>query len=454
MKILLTGVTGLIGKDLAISLMKQGHEVSGLARKPASVSFLPANEVAAWDVGKVKLDPKFIEGKDAVIHLAGVPVAEGRWTSERKKEIRDSRVLGTREWAEILAAMPAGLRPKVFLSASAIGIYGDRGDEVLNENSVRGPGFLADVTAEWEAEAQAIERLGIRVVLLRTGVVLSRKGGALDQMQPVVLGSGKAWMSWIHLNDEVGLIEFALTHESVTGSMNLTAPHPVTNKVFTHALAKAIHVPIVLSTPEFPVKAAFGEMSAVVLGSQHILPQKALDLGYQFQYPSVESALSEIYKDRPPIETYFESAQFVPQSIPTIFNFFSRPENLGTLTPAFLDFKILKQNTPEIVKGSLIDYQIKIHGIPMHWRTLIKEWNDQKSFVDTQLKGPYSKWNHQHLFHEVSGGTLILDQITYKVPVSIVGKLLLGKFIRHDVDKIFSYRREKIAELFGSEKTS
>jgi uncharacterized protein (TIGR01777 family) len=452
MKIVLTGATGLIGKELSLSLLKSGNEVRAFARKPKDISFLPEKQIATWEPGKIKLDLEFISGNDAVIHLAGSPVADGRWTEERKKEIFDSRVLGTREWAEALTLIPSEKRPKVFICASAIGIYGERGDETLGESSSSGSGFLAKVTIAWEKEVEAIQNLGIRVVLLRTGVVLAKSGGALAQMQPVVLGDGKQWMSWIHIADEIRLIEFALTNEKVEGALNLTAPNPVDNHDFTHAFAKAVHVPLVLSTPKFAIQAAFGEMSEVVLGSQRVLPEKALATGFQFLYPTISEAFVDLFRDRGLIDTYLESAQFVPETLPKVFSFFSLPENLGTLTPEFLEFKILKQSTAKIQEGTLIDYRIKVHGVPMTWRTLIKEWNEQKSFVDTQLKGPYTKWHHEHLFYEVKGGTLIVDRVTYRVPVSIVGKLLLGKFIRKDVDQIFSFRRSKINELFGNEK--
>ena len=451
MKILLTGVTGLIGKELSISLLRNGHDVFALARRPDSVSFLPSNRVSMWEVGRYPLKSSFVEGMDAIIHLAGVPVADGRWTDARKNEIESSRVLGSQEWVDVLTRMPLEKRPKVFIGASAIGIYGSRGDENLDESSIAGSGFLAEVTTKWEAATLPIRDLGIRLVLLRTGIVLSRLGGALSQMQPVALGSGSQWMSWIHIEDEIRLIEFALSNSSVEGPLNLVAPNPVTNQEFTKAFANTIHVPIVLNAPQFTIRAALGEMADVVLSSQRVFPAKALASGFQFRYTDIHQALTEIYQDRPHLETYFESAQFVPETLEKVFFFFSRPENLGTLTPDFLDFKILKQSTPEIEKGTLVDYRIKIHGVPVVWRTLIEEWNELESFVDTQLKGPYSRWHHQHLFFAVKGGTLIMDRVTYRVPAKFLGKLLLGKFIRSDVEKIFEYRRSKIQTLFGGE---
>jgi uncharacterized protein (TIGR01777 family) len=449
MKILITGATGLIGKQLATELLKNGDEVKAVSRTKKSISFLPPSHISVWEIGKTAIDLKFVEGVDAVVHLAGAPVMEKAWSPEYRKEIFDSRVQGTREWAEALAKLPAEKRPSIFISGSAIGIYGDRGDEVLDEHSSHGSDFLAEVAIAWEKETKAIADLGIRVVCLRTGIVLSRNGGALAQMQPVVLGDGKAWFSWIHLEDEVGIIRFALNNDQVRGAINLTSPNPVTNRRFTETFARVKHVPVILSTPTFVLKTVLGDRAEAILTSQRVLPRAIEALGYAFKFTNIDSAMDDLYPKGGALNEHLLSAQFIPAPLAKVFSFFSEAKNLETLTPDFVGFKILKQSTARIEKGTLIDYRINVHGLPLKWRTLIAEWNEGKSFVDTQLKGPYSYWHHEHSFYSVPEGTLMLDHVTYRVPAGILGKAVAGKFIQHDVKKIFDFRTTKIDEIFG-----
>ncbi|MGK5089465.1 TIGR01777 family oxidoreductase [Bdellovibrionota bacterium FG-2] len=280
MTCVITGATGFIGRAAVLELVHQGHEITALVRNPVSAL------------------KEILSGQDAIIHLAGEPIAARRWNLATRQRIRDSRVLGTRELVQALALISPELRPKVLVSASAIGVYGDRGDEMLRESSSAGNDFLAEVTSEWEREAMGAESLGVRVVLLRTGVVLGRGGGVLAKMQPVVLGSGQQWMSWIHLEDEVRFISFALSNQ-ITGPFNLVSPEPVRNKDFTRLFAKAKGVPAVLfpalRVPVFVLKGALGQMSQLLLGSARVLPEKALQAGFTFKYPDLESALAQIF---------------------------------------------------------------------------------------------------------------------------------------------------------------
>lgn len=291
MRITLTGATGFVGARLCDSLRQAGHEQTLLTRSPRGRA-----GYAVWD--PMAGPPSDLGAPDAVIHLAGEPVAQ-RWSPEVKRRIRDSRVLGTRHLVEGLAALPA--KPRVLVTASAIGYYGDRGDEVLTENSAPGAGFLPETCVEWEREAQAAEALGIRVVRLRIGIVLGAGGGALAQMLPPFrmgvggrLGDGRQWMSWIHLSDVIGLIEWALGNEAVTGALNLAAPAPVRNSEFTTALARVLKRPAIFPVPTLALKILFGEMARVLLESQRAEPRAALGAGYGFRFPELEPALRNV----------------------------------------------------------------------------------------------------------------------------------------------------------------
>ena len=297
MKIIITGGTGLIGRELTQTLARDGHQLTSLVREVKSPSNHPATFLK-WNVehGQIEDTPK-LDRHDAVIHLAGESVAEGRWTEERKRRIRDSRVKGTRLLVQTLARL--NQPPKIFLSASAIGFYGaDRGEEILTEESEPGAGFLADVCHQWGAEAVRAKDFGARVVLLRTGIVLSASGGALGKMLPVFkmglggkLGSGKQFMSWIASVDEIGAIRFALENETVRDAVNLTAPHPVTNAEFTETMGRVLSRPVFLHVPESVLRLALGEMGATVLGSLCVLPKRLEAAGYQFQFTELENAL-------------------------------------------------------------------------------------------------------------------------------------------------------------------
>jgi uncharacterized protein len=298
MKILMTGVTGLIGRALCKKLKGENHTIVGLSRSPEKSAKLAVDELLKWD-GLSQLPQEYMQGIDAVVHLAGEPVAEGRWSDERKKRIRESRVVSTRNLVEAMRA--AANKPAVFVCGSAVGFYGDRADEVLDENSPAGKGFLAEVCKAWESEAHNARALGIRVVELRTGVVFAKDGGALKKILPPFkmgvggpLGDGRQWFPWIHIDDIVGLFDFALHTASFDGVMNGTAPEIVTNAEFTRQLGQVLHRPAFLPVPAFALNLLFGEMAVILLGSQRALPKAAEAAGYQFQYPQLTPALNQI----------------------------------------------------------------------------------------------------------------------------------------------------------------
>jgi hypothetical protein len=243
--------------------------------------------------------PQALQGAEVVFNLMGEPAADGRWTAEKKRRIRDSRVVGTRHLVQGLAALDE--RPRVLVAASAVGYYGDRGDELLDERSSPGQGFLADVCIDWEREAMAAERLGIRVVCVRIGLVMSTAGGALAKMLPPFrlgaggrLGSGRQWMPWIHIDDLVGILLHAGRSEALRGPVNGVVPAPVTNAAFTLALARAVRRPAVLPMPAFALNVAFGEMSGMLMASQRVMPTAALRSGYAFSHPDLGEALASL----------------------------------------------------------------------------------------------------------------------------------------------------------------
>lgn len=296
MTITITGASGFIGRRLMKALSNSGHTIRVLSRH-AGTNLPVGVKLYAWDPLKGPPPSESLEGADAVVHLAGEQVAQ-RWNDEVKQKIRDSRVIGTRNLVQALSGLAA--RPSVLVSSSAVGYYGSRGDEVLTEQSAPGTGFMPDVCIAWEREADQAAPLGVRVVKIRTGVVLGANGGALAKMVPPFkagmggkMGSADQWMSWIHLDDLTGLIQRALDN-TVSGPINGTAPNPVTNAEFTKKMGHALSRPAVVPLPAFMLKTMFGEMADVMLSSQRVLPKAAEAAGYQFRYPELEPALHNV----------------------------------------------------------------------------------------------------------------------------------------------------------------
>jgi uncharacterized protein (TIGR01777 family) len=279
MRIAITGASGLVGRHISDTLCAEGHEVRAISTRNA-------------------IRPEDLEACDAVVHLAGEPVAQ-RWTAAAKERIRSSRVDGTRQLVQSLSALKT--RPAVLISASAIGIYGSRSDEVLTESSAPARDFLGDVAVGWECEARAAEALGIRVVMPRFGVILARDGGALKKIVPPFklgiggrIANGKQWMSWIHIDDVVRLIAFAIANESVRGPANAVSPNPVTNARFTRELARALHRPAIFPVPLFALRMLFGQMAEILYASQRVIPDAAIRWGFEFKFAELSTALRDL----------------------------------------------------------------------------------------------------------------------------------------------------------------
>jgi uncharacterized protein (TIGR01777 family) len=310
MRIVITGGSGLIGSALAREMGGAGHEVVVLSRDPSRVRSLPPNTRAAYWEGKWdgKSDGRtagdwaqLLDADTAIVHLAGDGVASGRWTDEKKRRIRDSRVESGQ--AVLAAVRHAKTPPRVLLQGSAVGYYGDCGDEVVDESHPPGDDFLARVCVEWEASTAGVSALGVRRPVLRTGIVLSDEGGALPRMAfPFrllaggALGNGRQWVPWIHVADEVGAIRFLIERDDADGPFNLTAPAPLTNRDFSRALGRVLSRPSFAPAPGFALRFLLGEMADALLHGQRAVPKRLLELGYEFRYAEAAGALADLLR--------------------------------------------------------------------------------------------------------------------------------------------------------------
>ncbi len=299
MKVLVTGATGLIGNSLCQSLTSDGHTVIGLSRSSRKPAGLAVAEIYQWEPQAGPPPEAALDGIDAAVNLAGEPLDARRWTDEQKRRIRDSRVITTRNLVDGLQSLES--KPDVLVSGSAVGFYGDRGDEPLEEGSPPGEGFMSDVCREWEQAAERAKESGIRVVQVRTGVVLSGEGGALQKMLTPFklgvggrLGSGKQWFPWIHIADIVGIFRHAISTPALTGPVNGATPEAVTNAEFTRELARVLHRPAFLPVPETALRVLMGDMAEVLFSSQRVVPKVALATGYEFHHPLLEGALNDL----------------------------------------------------------------------------------------------------------------------------------------------------------------
>jgi len=454
MKVVVTGATGFVGPPLVRDLLAAEHAVTALSRDAArAVRRLPARcRVLTWDAAG-PLDPGALRGADAVVHLAGDGIADARWSAARKRAIRGSRVDTSAALVHAIGQLAATERPRVLVSASAIGWYGDRGDAALDENSAGGTGFLAEVCRDWEQAVFTARALNVRTVAVRIGVVLGRDGGALTPLLPLFrlglggrVGSGRQWFSWIHLQDLVGLLRYVVEHPDASGPINGVAPEPVTNATFTAELGRALRRPALFPVPAAALRVAFGEMSTLLLASQRVHPHAAQRLGFAFRYPTVRSALEDLCAD---LNHELIVEQRLTRSPEEIFPFFSDPANLEQITPAFLRFRVLGTTTAEVGNGTLINYALRLHGIPLRWQSRIESWGPPRVFVDAQTRGPYKLWHHTHEFEPDDGGTIIRDRVRYRLPFGALGDWIGGGLVRRDLEAIFDLRRRRIPEVLG-----
>ncbi len=454
MKVLLTGATGLVGREIGKFLAFNGHEIFVISRDANKAKLdcpFPCQIIVGSLDKDLVTDPRLKE-IEGVIHLAGESVAEARWSEAKKKKIHDSRELGTKN----LIASLKNAALKVFVSTSASGYYGDRGTEALDESAQPGNDFLAKVCVDWEApvlEAKS-QFTKCRFVIFRVGMVISPFGGAMLKMiSPFrrgvggAVGSGKQFISWIHISDLANAYVQAIENAEYSGTFNAVAPQAVTNHEFSKVLAKSLGSSLAVSIPTFAIKAMFGEMSHVLLSSQNLQNKKLKEVNFKYQYPSVSEALAHVGSYYQNDDEIYRTEQYLPAPRKNVFPFFSEAKNLEELTPPLLQFKVLKMSTAEIESGTLIDYRLKIHGVPVSWRTEILDWQPVSKFTDTQLKGPYSKWHHTHEFFDMGSGTLMTDLVRYKLPLGLAGWAVGGAFVAKDVKQIFAYRKKVCAAV-------
>jgi len=401
MRILLTGGTGFVGGELGKKLTQAGHEVIVLTRSAerarAKLSY-PCHLVE-WSSEEDKLPQEAVKGVEAVFNMAGEGIADGRWTSERKKSLRHSRVSLTHH---LIHALKSCKTLKIFVSFSAVGIYGDRQDALLNEKSPVGKDFLAELCQEWEraAEDVLIDFEGVRLIIPRLGVVLGENQSFLDRLEPLFrsglggrLGAGEQYVSWIHVADLVNFLMKTLKEESLHGVYNLTAPQPVTNRELTSQLAKAFHVNEGPTVPSFALKMLYGEMSEVLLKGQRVHSQKLKQ--QDFLFPSLTEALGNLYGDLSPGEARFRTSQWLPQNPQELQSFcVSEEENLKKLMPSFL------------------------------------------------------KWQAHQTLNEVGSGTLIEEDVVYRFSLGSVGSHLGAALTLKRLKKIFAARHRRNAKKF------
>jgi uncharacterized protein len=457
MRILMTGATGLIGRELGKALVARGDTLVCLVRNVSAARRrlpFPA-ECHAWDHTRA-VPAEALNGVEAVVNLAGEPVADTRWTPAKKALIRDSRVHGTQQL--VRAVLQHGPRVATFVQGSASGYHGERGDERLTASSTKGSGFLADVVQAWEAELRPLaeQRPPLRVPVVRTGIVLARQGGALAEMLPLFrlsaagrLGTGRQWMSWIHLDDIVGLFLHALDG-APSGVLEGVAPQPATNRQFTTALCRSLGVIENLPAPHLAIQALFGERAAIVLGSTRLEPQATQAAGFRFRFETVEPVLDDLLGPLRGGVRLGVWEQWLPHAAEDIWPFFCDAHNLEDITPPFLAFRVLGMSTPQIGAGTLIDYRLKLNGIPFSWQTRIDTWDPPRRFIDLQASGPYALWHHTHDFIPMAGGTLMRDTVRYRLPAGWLGALAGGIKVARDVERIFDFRSRRIDERFES----
>lgn len=471
MRILVTGATGFVGRALIPRLQRDGHSVVAWVRSEVRARGLLGAEVGIVSAqGGVAAMTGALRGCDAVVNLAGEPILGGRWTAARREVLESSRVGVTEDLVSAIAA--AGSKgPRVLVSGSAVGYYGDRADQVLTEKSARGDDFLSRLCERWESAALKAEARGVRVVVVRTGVVLGRAGGALAQMLPPFrfgaggpVGSGRQYFPWIHLHDLVNIIAVALTDERYRGPLNAAAPEQATNRAFAKALGRALHRPALLPMPAVALRAIFGQAATVLLGSQRVHPRQLIAHGFAWDFPELDAALLDLVDDRAATIAAIEApegaadAQYelrarvvLDAPLQATFAFFSAAANLGLLTPAAMKFAI-QGAVPSIAAGTTIDYRISLGPVSVKWRTRITAWEPGRRFVDVQEIGPYRVWKHEHTFRAEGTRTVMEDRVWYAPPLGVLGRIAHRLFIASTLRGIFQYRSDVIRLRFGADR--
>ena len=481
MRVLVTGATGFVGRALILHLLGAKDQVAAWVRNEkrargllgSDVELVSARANIAEQIGRA----------DAVVNLAGEPIFGARWSPARKRAIVDSRINLTRAIAAAISQSAS--RPAVFVSASAVGYYGDRGDEVVDDDTFSGNDFLADLCRAWEAAALDAQKSGVRVFIPRLGIVLGAEEGALGRMVLPFrfgaggpIGSGSQYVPWIHLDDLIAIISTGLRDERMIGPVVAAAPNPATSRQLASAIGGVLRQPSRLPVPGVALKLLLGEAATLLLTGQRVRPRRLQELGFSWRYPQVEAALADILKDHVPDIRNFSEATPKPSASPDstyfrtnrpryvltqrtqvaapmeeVFQFFSNPQNLGVMTPSAMRFQILNPMPDEIRRGLRIEYSIRLGPVPFRWCTCIEEWHPPTAFADSQESGPYSSWWHEHHFEPDGNSTLMEDRVYYSPPLGPAGTIANAFFVAPALRRIFSYRSQAIRRRFAQARS-
>lgn len=440
----------MVGKELGKKLAAKGHQLFVLTRnrEKAKLQCPYPQTPITWD--ELESSPLFSE-LECIVNLAGANVNGKRWSKSYKQELYDSRVKNTTQLVEL--SNSKGNNLKSFISTSAIGIYGETEDKTVDEDDSKSYGFLGKLCQDWEAPLNNLDK--IRKVVLRVGIVMSEKGGALAEMVPPIqngvggcLGNGKQFMSWVDIEDLTNMYIFAIEND-ITGAYNATAPNPASNRDISEAIAQRLGVKLGLSVPYFALRIAVGEVAPHLVESQKIGSTKIQNKGFQFEYKKIDDSINKRVPKLKGTEKRYIFEQWIPKPKEEVFPFFAEVKNLENITPPSLNFRITSVSAEPLSVGTEIQYNLKVDGIPVKWKTLIKDWNPPHMFSDNQEKGPYSKWYHIHQFEDLAGGTLMTDQVDFKIPLGVIGYLATAWKVLGDVKSIFDFRRQKIHALYN-----
>ncbi len=474
MHVVLSGATGLVGRALSSHLVGQGYRVTAWVRdvERARSELGPELEYMAT-TDRDALETA-IASADAVVHLAGAPIVGKRWSNARKRELTDSRVETSRILVDAIRHRATPLA--VLISASAVGYYGDRGAELLTETDGPGTGFAAELCEQWEAAALSVGPAARRVVLARIGIVLARNGGAFGPLSRLArfglagpIAGGTQWIPWIHLDDVVRALTFALVAPELSGPVNVVGPSPVPQRAFARALGRAFRRPAVLPAPRLAIRAMLGEAASVLLASQRAVPVVLEKHGFQFSFPQLDAAIDDLvhvhdlairrlaksdlpatpYLAAHPARYVLVARTIIERPLAEVMAFFSNAENLSRLTPPELEFAIQTPRPIAMAAGTVIDYQIRLSRIPLRWRTVIEQWEPGVMFVDAQHRGPYACWWHEHRFRSDGARTIMEDRVYYAPPLGILGWIANRLFVAGQLRGIFAYRGHAIRMRFG-----
>ncbi|MCS6837488.1 MAG: TIGR01777 family oxidoreductase [Bdellovibrionaceae bacterium] len=464
MKVLITGATGMIGCYVGKLLHQSGHDLVVISRRSPNDTQMhvpfPCDVITA-DLGQSPIRNSLLEEVEYIINLTGESIVGSLWTPSYKRRLEASRVVTTRNLFQSFALL-SKRNLKGYIGASAIGFYGNSFQE-QDEQAEASDGFLSQLVQKWEDSHMLFKDLlpQQRVAVLRLGVVLGYPGGIHERVIPLlkmglgsVLGSGKQWMSWVDLRDVGRFVLWLLERTSPWSPIyNVTSPNPVTHCQWLEQLTQSVRGRMIpFNTPSWFLKAILREQSELLLGSQRVLPQRALAEGFRFHYERLEQSLAFLNELFAQTTHLFWAEQFLPKKKEEVFPFFQNAKNLEQITPDFLHFKILKQSTALIQEGTEFHYTITLFGIPLKWKTLILDWDPPHRFSDLQVQGPYKRWYHQHIFNEVPGGVIMNDRVFYELPLEPVGHIGYP-WVRQTINKIFQFRRRKIFELFADDHT-